>query len=204
MVHRSTHCSIGTVAVAVLSHVNYRTGELLDIAAITRQIHDAGALVVWDLCHSAGVIEIAFDRHAVDFAVGCTYKYLNGGPGSPAFICRRRSPSGRRQHPLSGWWGHAAPFAFDRDFRPDARHQALSLRDPADHFPARRRRRARRNGRRRGGGVETEEPRADRTIHGARGRAVAGPGYRDTARNHRCAAARSRSPSTRAMRWCRR
>ena len=108
------------VAVAVLSHVNYRTGELLDMAAITRQIHDAGALVVWDLCHSIGVVEIAFDRHAVDFAVGCTYKYLNGGPGSPAFIAVAKTHQAAAQHPLSGWWGHAAPFAFDRDFRPDA------------------------------------------------------------------------------------
>ena len=108
------------VAVAVLSHVNYRTGELLDMAGITRRLHDSGALVVWDLCHSAGVVEIAFDRHAVDFAVGCTYKYLNGGPGSPAFISVAKTHQAAAQHPLSGWWGHAAPFAFDRDFRPDA------------------------------------------------------------------------------------
>src|ERR1700719_2643828 len=108
------------VAVAVLSHVNYRTGALLDIAAITRQLHDAGALVVWDLCHSIGVVEIAFDLDAVDFAVGCTYKYLNGGPGSPAFIAVATAHQATAQHPLSGWWGHAAPFAFDRDFRPDA------------------------------------------------------------------------------------
>jgi len=108
------------VAVAVLSHVNYRTGALLDMAAITRQLHDAGALVVWDLCHSVGVVEIGFDRHAVDFAVGCTYKYLNGGPGSPAFISVAKVHQAAAQHPLSGWWGHAAPFAFDRDFRPDA------------------------------------------------------------------------------------
>jgi kynureninase len=108
------------VAVAVLSHVNYRTGALLDIADITRKLHDAGALVVWDLCHSAGVIEIAFDHGAIDFAVGCTYKYLNGGPGSPAFISVARAHQAAAQHPLSGWWGHAAPFAFDRDFRPDA------------------------------------------------------------------------------------
>jgi kynureninase len=107
------------VAVVVLSHVNYRTGELLDMASITRQIHDAGALVVWDLCHSVGVIEIAFDRDAIDFAVGCTYKYLNGGPGSPAFISVARAHQAAAQHPLSGWWGHAAPFAFDREFRPD-------------------------------------------------------------------------------------
>ena len=108
------------VAVAVLSHVNYRTGALLDMAAITRQLHAAGALVVWDLCHSIGVVEIAFDLDAVDFAVGCTYKYLNGGPGSPAFIAVAKTHQAAAQHPLSGWWGHAAPFAFDRDFRPDA------------------------------------------------------------------------------------
>jgi kynureninase len=108
------------VAVAVLSHVNYRTGALLDMAAITKQLHNAGALVVWDLCHSVGVVEIAFDLDVVDFAVGCTYKYLNGGPGSPAFISVAKVHQAAAQHPLSGWWGHAAPFAFDRDFRPDA------------------------------------------------------------------------------------
>jgi kynureninase len=108
------------VAVVVLSHVDYRTGALLDVAAITEQVHKSGALIVWDLCHSAGVIEIAFDRHAIDFAVGCTYKYLNGGPGSPAFISVAAAHQAAARHPLSGWWGHAAPFAFDRDFRPDA------------------------------------------------------------------------------------
>jgi kynureninase len=108
------------VAVAVLSHVNYRTGALLDMAAITKQLHAAGTLVVWDLCHSAGVVEIGFDPDGVDFAVGCTYKYLNGGPGSPAFIAVAKAHQAAAQHPLSGWWGHAAPFAFDRDFRPDA------------------------------------------------------------------------------------
>src|SRR5258708_16812859 len=90
------------------------------MATITKQLHDAGALVVWDLCHSIGVVEIAFDLDAVDFAVGCTYKYLNGGPGSPAFVSVARAHQAAAQHPLSGWWGHAAPFAFDRDFRPDA------------------------------------------------------------------------------------
>jgi kynureninase len=108
------------VAVAVLSQVNYRTGALLDIAAVTRRLHDAGALVVWDLCHSIGVVEVGFDLHGIDFAVGCTYKYLNGGPGSPAFISVAKAHQAAAQHPLSGWWGHAAPFAFDRDFRPDA------------------------------------------------------------------------------------
>jgi kynureninase len=108
------------VAVVVLSHVDYRTGALLDVAAITEQVHKAGALVVWDLCHSAGVIEVGFDRHEIDFAVGCTYKYLNGGPGSPAFIAVAKAHQATARHPLSGWWGHAAPFAFERDFQPDA------------------------------------------------------------------------------------
>jgi kynureninase len=108
------------VAVVVLSHVDYRTGALLDVAAITEKVHDAGALVIWDLCHSAGVIEFAFDAAAIDFAVGCTYKYLNGGPGSPAFISVAKAHQATARHPLSGWWGHAAPFVFDRAFRPDA------------------------------------------------------------------------------------
>jgi kynureninase len=108
------------VAVVVLSHVDYRNGALLDIAAITEQIHRAGALAVWDLCHSAGIIDVGFDRHAIDFAVGCTYKYLNGGPGSPAFITVAKHHQASASHPLSGWWGHAAPFAFDPEFKPDA------------------------------------------------------------------------------------
>jgi kynureninase len=90
------------------------------MATITTKIHDAGALVIWDVCHSAGVIELAFDRDAVDFMVGCTYKYLNGGPGSPAFIAVAKAHQATAKHPLSGWWGHAAPFAFERDFQPDA------------------------------------------------------------------------------------
>jgi kynureninase len=108
------------VAAVVLSHVDYRSGRLLDVADLTRKAHAAGALVIWDLCHSAGVIEFAFDAQNVDFAVGCTYKYLNGGPGSPAFIAVARRLLAQARNPLSGWWGHAAPFAFDRDFRPDA------------------------------------------------------------------------------------
>ncbi len=108
------------VAVVVLSHVDYRSGAIHDMEAVTRKIHDAGALAIWDVCHSAGVIELAFDRHAVDFMVGCTYKYLNGGPGSPAFIAVAKAHQAEAKHPLSGWWGHAAPFAFERDFAPDA------------------------------------------------------------------------------------
>jgi len=108
------------VAVVVLSHVDYRSGAILDMEAVTRKIHDAGALAIWDVCHSAGVIELAFDHHAVDFMIGCTYKYLNGGPGSPAFIAVARAHQANARHPLSGWWGHADPFSFERDFKPDA------------------------------------------------------------------------------------
>jgi kynureninase len=108
------------VAAVVLSHVDYRTGRLNDVVDLTRKIHAAGALVIWDLCHSAGVVEFAFDALEVDFAVGCTYKYLNGGPGSPAFIAVAQRLLPDAHNPLSGWWGHAAPFAFDRDFQPDA------------------------------------------------------------------------------------
>jgi kynureninase len=108
------------VAVVVLSHVDYRSGQLLDVADLTRKVHAVGALVVWDLCHSVGVIEFAFDAQDVDFAVGCTYKYLNGGPGSPAFISVARRLIALARNPLSGWWGHAEPFAFNRDFQPDS------------------------------------------------------------------------------------
>jgi kynureninase len=107
-------------AVVVLSHVDYRTGAIHDMEAITRKIHAAGALVIWDVCHSAGAVELKFDRHAIDFMVGCTYKYLNGGPGSPAFIAVAKAHQAAAKHPLSGWWGHTAPFAFERDFHPDA------------------------------------------------------------------------------------
>jgi kynureninase len=106
------------VAAVLLSEVDYRTGALIDAQAITRKVHEAGALMIWDLCHSAGVLEVALDRIGADFAVGCTYKYLNGGPGAPAFLyAAKRHHEGACQ-PLTGWWGHARPFAFERDFAP--------------------------------------------------------------------------------------
>jgi len=106
------------VAAVILTQVHYRTSHLLDMAAITRHAHDIGALAVWDLCHSAGIMPIDLNQAGADFAVGCTYKYLNGGPGSPAFIFAARRHHGRAIQPLTGWWGHAEPFAFDRDYRP--------------------------------------------------------------------------------------
>jgi kynureninase len=106
------------VAVVLLTQVNYRTGALWDMAATTARIHATGALVVWDLCHSAGALPVHLDRDAADFAVGCTYKYLNGGPGSPAFVWVAERHRDRAVSPLTGWWGHARPFdmspAFER------------------------------------------------------------------------------------------
>ncbi|MBP6018845.1 MAG: kynureninase [Burkholderiaceae bacterium] len=105
-------------AVLMLTHVNYRTGQLLDMQALTAHAHDQGALVVWDLCHSAGAVPINLTAANADFAVGCTYKYLNGGPGSPAFIWVAPKHQAQFSHPLSGWWGHAAPFDMDPAFTP--------------------------------------------------------------------------------------
>ena len=108
------------VAAVVLSNVDYKTGALIDMAATTQKIHAAGALAIWDLCHSAGVVPMAFDDWRIDFAVGCTYKYLNGGPGAPAYISVAKRHHAAARQPLSGWWGHAEPFAFEADFTPDA------------------------------------------------------------------------------------
>ncbi|KAA6432195.1 aminotransferase class V-fold PLP-dependent enzyme [Agrococcus sediminis] len=105
-------------ALVVLSHVAYRSGFLADVAGVTRAVHDAGALVLWDLCHSAGVIPTELDAHGVDLAVGCTYKYLNGGPGSPAFAYVRRELQGQLQQPIQGWMGAADVFAMAPRYRP--------------------------------------------------------------------------------------
>jgi kynureninase len=105
-------------AVVMLTHVNYRTGCLLDMAKLSAHAHEHGALIVWDLCHSAGAVPIDLHRDGADFAVGCTYKYLNGGPGSPAFVWVAPRHQEQFRHPLSGWWGHAAPFAMLPAFAP--------------------------------------------------------------------------------------
>jgi kynureninase len=106
------------VAVLMLTHVNYRTGAMHDMAAITAAAHRQGALTVWDLAHSAGAVPVDLHGAQADFAVGCGYKYLNGGPGAPAFAWVHPQHAGRFEQPLSGWWGHAAPFEFTPDYRP--------------------------------------------------------------------------------------
>lgn len=108
------------VAVVMLTHVNYRSGHLHDMQALTAHAHAQGALALWDLAHSAGAVPVDLHLSDADYAVGCTYKYLNGGPGSPAFIWVHPRHQAAFQHPLSGWWGHAAPFAMQPDFSPTA------------------------------------------------------------------------------------
>ncbi|MBM3387484.1 MAG: kynureninase [Betaproteobacteria bacterium] len=106
------------VAVLMLTHVNYRTGAMHDMAALSAQAHARGILTVWDLAHSAGAVPVDLHGAQADFAVGCGYKYLNGGPGAPAFVWVHPRHTDRFWQPLAGWWGHAAPFAFTPDYRP--------------------------------------------------------------------------------------
>jgi kynureninase len=129
------------VAVLMLTHVNYRSGRIHPMGAVTRAAHAAGALMLWDLCHSAGALPVNLKgdgsaQESADFAVGCGYKYLNGGPGAPAFAWvhpRHAERMDREQlwQPLSGWLGHAAPFEFSPDYRPGRGIQRFVCGTPA-------------------------------------------------------------------------
>jgi kynureninase len=109
-----------SVAVLMLTEVDYRTGRRHDMRVLTRAAHEAGALVIWDLAHSAGAFPVDLAGCGADFAVGCTYKYLNSGPGGPAFIYVSPRHADAARPALSGWLGHEAPFAFDLEYRPSA------------------------------------------------------------------------------------
>jgi len=106
------------VAVLSLTHVDFRTGAMFDMPAVTAAAHDAGAVMLWDLCHSAGAVPVDLRTAEADFAVGCTYKYLNGGPGSPAFVWVAPHHQAVLDQPITGWWGHARPFDMTLEFEP--------------------------------------------------------------------------------------
>ena len=106
------------VAVLLLTHVNYRTGAMHDMAQVNSVAHQAGTLTVWDLAHSAGAVPVSLNEAGADFAIGCSYKYLNGGPGAPAFVWVNPRHADRFWQPLAGWWGHDRPFAFTPGYKP--------------------------------------------------------------------------------------
>ena len=119
-----------TVAVVLLSHVDFRSGERLALPEITAAVHDHGALVLWDLAHSAGAMPLALEAWGVDFAVGCGYKFLNGGPGAPAFAYVAQAHQATLAQPLAGWFGHARPFAFEPSYDPAAGVDRLKCGTP--------------------------------------------------------------------------
>jgi kynureninase len=123
--------AIGTdIAAVLLTHVDYRTGRMHDMEAVTRRAHAAGAVMIWDLAHSAGAVPLDLTGCRAEFAVGCTYKYLNGGPGAPAFIYARPDIIGDVEPALAGWMGHDAPFAMELGYRPAMSTERLRVGTP--------------------------------------------------------------------------
>ncbi|WP_162654669.1 kynureninase [Lentilitoribacter sp. Alg239-R112] len=118
------------IAVLMLTQVDYRTGRMHDMNQLTQAAHDVGTVVIWDLAHSAGAVPVNMAQSNAEFAVGCTYKYLNGGPGAPAFIYSRPDIADLIEPALSGWLGHEAPFAFDRDYRPAKGNERMRVGTP--------------------------------------------------------------------------
>ncbi|MBO6758436.1 MAG: kynureninase [Roseibium sp.] len=118
------------VAAVMLTHVDYRTGRLHDMDGITRSAHAAGAVMIWDLAHSAGAVPVDITASGAEFAVGCTYKYLNGGPGAPAFIYARPDIIETVEPALAGWLGHDAPFAMEMTYRPAMSTERLRIGTP--------------------------------------------------------------------------
>ncbi|WP_109314373.1 kynureninase [Pseudovibrio ascidiaceicola] len=119
-----------TVAVMMLTEVDYRTGRKHDMKALTEKAHSVGALAMWDLCHSAGAFPVHLKEAKADFAVGCSYKYLNGGPGAPAFVYVAPEHQSHSGNPLTGWMGHDAPFAFDLGYTPSAKTDQMRVGTP--------------------------------------------------------------------------
>jgi len=119
------------VALVMLTHVDFRTGEMLDLEGITTKVHDVGALMLWDFAHSTGAVPLDVTGADVDFAAGCGYKYLNGGPGSPAFMYVRTPWQGLLENPFPGWLGHARPFDFERHYEPAKGMQAFVTSSPS-------------------------------------------------------------------------
>jgi len=119
-----------TIAVLMLTEVDYKTGRLHDMKSLTKKAHDCGVITVWDLAHSAGAIPVDLADAKADFAVGCTYKYLNGGPGSPAFIYVAPKHANNVRPALSGWLGHDAPFAFEQNYRPGSGIERMRVGTP--------------------------------------------------------------------------
>lgn len=133
--HAVVHAALSAVldastALVCLSHVNYKTGYAFDLDTVTRMAHEAGAPILWDLSHSVGAVPLDLTRAAADAAVGCTYKYLNGGPGAPAFISIRQAWLEKLRNPIPGWFGAARPFDFGPDYEPHVGIERFAVGTP--------------------------------------------------------------------------